>query len=79
VDEIGVGFMTNDLDRFKAPDLSEEPRVICANCGDVRYYDEMDYDELMEQYYCDRRCFNDWHDENFEVVGDYYYDMNVKV
>lgn len=49
----------------------------CANCEVEWYIDDMLFDEMVEQYYCNRECFDEWHDENPEVVGDYYVSMNV--
>ena len=66
-----------NLDRFRPPEPSDESRVSCASCGNERYADEMMYDEHMNHYLCDRQCFDDWHDENSEVVGDFYFDLNV--
>jgi len=65
------------LDRFRPPSPSDETRTTCANCGAERYADEMLYDDHMEHYVCDRACFEDWADDNFEIVNDYYVRLNV--
>jgi len=50
----------------------------CANCGANSVASDMLYDERAEHYLCDRRCFDEWHDDNPEEVGEYYYRMNIE-
>ena len=63
-----------NLDRFKPP---EEITATCVNCGAERPADAMLFDERAEHFVCDRGCFDDWHDDNFEQVGEYYFERNV--
>ena len=67
----------SNLDRFIPPQLSEEPRALCANCGAEGQAPEMLYDERAEQYVCDRGCFENWADDHFDIVCEYYYRHNV--
>lgn len=54
-----------------------EPAVACANCGRERPVGDMEYDEEMEHFVCDRDCFHEWADANFERVAEYYYERNI--
>lgn len=54
-----------------------EPSVACANCAGRRAIGDMLFDERAEHYVCDRECFNEWADANFEHVSEYYYEMNI--
>ena len=65
------------MDRFKPPELHEEPRVTCVNCGKNDYYDKFYFDEKMEHYICDKTCFYEWADANIEIVCDYYWEMHI--
>ena len=67
-----------NLDRFQPPAPHEEPTAICASCGAERPAADLLFDEYAEVYLCDRRCFDDWHSDNFDLVGDYYYRMNIE-
>lgn len=68
----------SNLDRFSPPQLSEEPRALCANCGATGYISDMLFDERAELHVCDRGCFGEWADDNFGEVTEYYYGMNVE-
>jgi hypothetical protein len=35
------------------------------------------YDENTEHYFCNRYCFEDWADDHFEQVADFYAKLNV--
>lgn len=63
------------MDRFVS--LITEPKVTCENCNTTRPIGDMEFDEQAEIHLCDRECFNEWHDDNTDKVGDYYYRMNV--
>ena len=65
------------MDRFKPPELHEEPIVNCDNCGSEKYYDNLYWDEYSEKYFCDKTCFYEWADANIEIVCDYYWNMNI--
>jgi len=65
------------MDRFKPPELHEEPLVKCDNCGTEHYYDNLYWDEYSEKYFCDKTCFYEWADANIEIVCDYYWRMNI--
>ena len=54
-----------------------EPSVPCANCGNHKLIDEMLYDEKRLHFLCDRQCFDEWADSNFDVVADFYFGMYV--
>ncbi len=56
----------------------DEHNATCANCGAERFAGDLLYDEWREIYVCDRECFDEWHDDNAEVVGDYYWRMNIE-
>lgn len=47
----------------------------CVQCG----ADASDgyYDDHAGHYYCDKRCYYDWADDNFEVVAEFYRKLNV--
>ena len=49
---------------------------ICANCGG-RGRDYI-YDELSENTFCDRECFAEWADDNFEEVVEFYFQLNCE-
>lgn len=63
--------------RFELPKMSEEGSANCANCGAERLASSLLFDENTEKYLCDRECFDVWHADNIEEVGDYYFRMNV--
>lgn len=54
-----------------------QSRVPCSNCGREGFVSEMEFDDEAIHYVCDRQCFDEWHSDNVEQVGDYYYRMNV--
>lgn len=56
----------------------EEPSAECVNCGASRLIGDMYFDEKAEHYVCDRECFDEWHDDNPEIVGDYYFEGNLE-
>ena len=66
------------MERFKPPELHEEPIVKCGNCETRRYFDDMHFDEMGERYFCGKTCFYEWADDNFEFVSDYYWRMNIE-
>ena len=66
-----------NLGRFQPPQPNEEPLAICENCGAERLASDLLFDEYAEVFVCDRKCFDEWHDANFETVGNYYFEMNV--
>lgn len=68
----------SNLDRFIPPQLSEEPRALCANCGATGYESDMLFDEHAEIHVCVGGCFDEWADDNFDDVVAYYYGMNVE-
>lgn len=47
----------------------------CVQCGVIA--SEGYYDDRAEHYYCDDRCFEDWADNNFEEITDFYKRMNL--
>lgn len=53
--------------------MTEPTCVICGANADNGYYDS-----LREQYYCDHGCFEDWADEHYEEVVDFYRRMNIE-
>lgn len=68
--------MTNaSLDRFDGNDITDD-YVDCANCGASRPYSGMIYDEHAEVNYCDDQCFDEWADNNVEVVNGFYFELN---
>lgn len=73
MDEIRDGVIS--MDRFDSH--IEEPNVTCESCNASRPIGDMEFDEHAEIYLCDRQCFDDWHGDNAEKVGDYYYRMNI--
>jgi len=64
--------------RFEPPKMGEEPSAICVNCGAERLASDLLFDEQAEHYVCDRECFDEWHENNIEEVGDYYWRMNIE-
>jgi len=68
----------SNLDRFIPPQLSEEPRALCVNCGAESPASDILYDERAGHYVCDRDCFDDWADDNFDDIVAYYYEINVE-
>lgn len=67
---------------FKGGRLNEMPPQIidkCATCYAPIYVGKSAvYDERTNQYFCDRQCFRDWADDNFDEVCEFYESMNVK-
>lgn len=55
-----------------------EPAVPCANCGSHGLIGDMSYDEKRLHFLCDRQCFDEWADKNFETVVEFYYELNVE-
>lgn len=49
---------------------------ICANCGGRGR--EYIYDDLSENTFCDRECFAEWADDNFEEVAEFYFRLNCE-
>lgn len=68
------------MDTFKevfAVTNYREERTKCANCGNSGAAPDMYYDERVGHYLCDRQCFDEWADHNFEDVAEFYRTMNV--
>ncbi len=35
------------------------------------------YDDLTGRHFCDKRCFHEWADANFEEIVGFYWRMNI--
>ena len=64
------------MDRFDSNIV--EPRATCANCGGYVPVGDALFDEMGERYFCDKTCFYEWADDNFETVSEYYWRMNIE-
>jgi hypothetical protein len=54
------------------------PFAYCTQCDAViREGSTAIYDDYREQYFCDRRCFNEWARDNDELIQRFYERMNV--
>lgn len=51
---------------------------ICENCSAVLNRKEFAYDDREDNYFCDKRCFEEWAEDNHEVAVTFYYRLNCK-
>jgi len=54
----------------------EQP-VSCVTCGAQLSEEDALFDERNEHWFCDKMCFYEWADDNFETVADYYFATNI--
>lgn len=51
---------------------------ICENCNAVLNRKEFVYDDREDNHFCDKRCFEEWAEDNHEVAVEFYYRLNCK-
>lgn len=51
---------------------------ICENCSAVLNRKEFVYDDREGNSFCDKRCFEEWAENNHVTVVGFYYRLNCK-
>jgi hypothetical protein len=58
--------------------MSAQPFAYCAECNVTIFEGRRAiYDDYRDQYFCDRRCFDEWAAGNAELIQRFYERMNV--
>ena len=56
----------------------EADHVPCATCGHPCDTGTALYSSRDSLYFCDEQCFNEWSDEHFGEIAEFYRLMNVE-
>lgn len=57
---------------------SARPFDYCAQCHSVIYEGRRAvYDDQSENFFCGRKCFDDWFEDNYESIKQWYKRRNV--
>lgn len=51
---------------------------ICENCSTVLNHKEFVYDDREGNSFCDRKCYEEWAEDNYVIVVSFYYRLNCK-
>lgn len=68
--------MISKFDRFDSR-INDDTSISCVVCGGHTLETDALYDEKEEHYYCDDGCFEEWCDDNFAEVVNFYKGLNV--